>query len=142
MASADVNSPEGKKAIAFFAEHHTVIDPTMALMEMQLRPADKSPTEMEPGIAKVAPELREQLVSGGVPAEMAPLAQKMRKHDLELIEALHKAGVPIVAGTDQSVPGDLGLSRDRAIHGGGIYAHGGFAVGDHRTGARHEGGER
>ena len=105
MSSANINSPEGKKAVAFFKKHQTVIDPTMALMEMQFRPADQPATEMEPGIAHVAPELREQLVNGGMPANIAPYGKKMRQHDLEIIEALHRAGVPIVAGTDQSVPG-------------------------------------
>ncbi len=49
MASIDMNSPEGKKAIAFLAEHHTVIDPTMALVELQLRAADEPATKTEPG---------------------------------------------------------------------------------------------
>jgi imidazolonepropionase-like amidohydrolase len=105
MASVDINSEEGKKAVAFFKRHGTVIDPTMALMEMQFRPASQAPEAMEPGIARVAPELREQLVNGGMPADIAGFGQKMRQHDLEVIGALHKAGVPIVVGTDQSVPG-------------------------------------
>jgi imidazolonepropionase-like amidohydrolase len=105
LASADVNSEEGKKAVAFLAEHHTVVDPTVALFEMQFRPASEPAEQMEPGIARVAPELREQLVSGGMPPELAPYGQKILQHSLEIIEALHKAGVPIVAGTDQAVPG-------------------------------------
>jgi hypothetical protein len=105
MSSANINSPEGKKAIEFFKQHHTVIDPTMALMEMQFRPEDQPATEMEPGIANVAPELREQLVNGGMPAKIAPYGKKMREHDLQIIGALHRAGVPIVVGTDQAVPG-------------------------------------
>src|ERR1035438_10812432 len=40
MASLDVNSKQGKKAVAFLKQHNTVIDPTMALMEFQNRPAD------------------------------------------------------------------------------------------------------
>ena len=36
---------------------------------------------------------------------MAPYGEKIFQHSLETIEALHKAGVPIVAGTDQTVPG-------------------------------------
>ena len=39
MASLDVNSEAGKKAIAFLKQHNTVIDPTMALMEFENRPA-------------------------------------------------------------------------------------------------------
>ena len=105
MASIDVNSEEGKKAVAFFAEHHTVIDPTVSLYEMQFRPADEPATKTEPGIARVAPELREALTSGGMPPEAAPIGQQIFQRMLAVIGALHKAGVPIVAGTDQNVPG-------------------------------------
>ena len=105
MAAVDVNSEQGKQAVAFFAEHKTVIDPTVALFEMEFRPASEPATQIEPGIARVAPELREQLVNGGIPPEAAPYGQKSFQHLLEIIEALHRAGVPIVAGTDQTVPG-------------------------------------
>ncbi len=105
MSSLDVNSPEGKKAIAFLKQHNTVIDPTMALMEFENRPADVPANKMEPGVDHVAPELREQLVNGGMPPELAADAQKLTQEDLALIGALHRAGVRIVAGTDQTVPG-------------------------------------
>ena len=105
MASLDVNSAQGKKAVAFLKEHNTVIDPTMALMEFQNRPADLPADKMEPGIDHVAPELREQLVNGGMPPQFAADAQKVGREELAIIGALHRAGVPIVAGTDQTVPG-------------------------------------
>jgi imidazolonepropionase-like amidohydrolase len=103
QANADVNSEAGKKAIAFLKQHNTVIDPTVALMEMIFRPAND--TSMEPGIARVAPELREQLVNGGMPPEVEPLGHKVFQNELDIIGALHRAGVTIVAGTDQTVPG-------------------------------------
>jgi len=105
LASADINSEQGKQAVAFLKQHGTVIDPTMALFEMMTRAASEPPTQMEPGIARVAPELREQLVSGGMPPEAAPYGQKIAESDLAIIGALHRAGVPIIAGTDQAVPG-------------------------------------
>jgi imidazolonepropionase-like amidohydrolase len=105
MASIDVDSAAGKQAVAFFKQHGTVIDPTMALMEMTLRSASEPATNTEPGIARVAPELREQLINSGLPPEAAAYGEKMRANDLAIIGALHRAGVPIVAGTDQTVPG-------------------------------------
>jgi len=105
MASLDVNSKQGKKAIAFLKQHNTVIDPTMGLMEFQNRPADVPADKMEPGIGHVAPELREQLVNGGMPPTHAADAQKVVREELAIIGALHRAGVRIVAGTDQTVPG-------------------------------------
>jgi len=105
MASVDVNSDAGKKAVAFFKEHGTVIDPTVALFELEFRPASEPATKIEPGIARVAPELREQLTNGGMPPEAAPYAEKMFQELLDIVGALHRAGVTIVAGTDQAVPG-------------------------------------
>ena len=120
LASLDPNSPAGKKAVEFLRQHGTVIDPTMALTEMQFRSADKPFTDLEPGAARVAPELREAIMGGGMPAERAPLGQQILQHALEMIGALHRAGVPIVAGTDQAVPG---FSVYREIE---LYAQAGF----------------
>ena len=120
LASVDINSEAGKQAVAFFAQHHTVIDPTMALMEISLRSASEPATNTEPGIARVAPELREQLVNGGLPPEAAAYGEKIKESDLAIIGALHRAGVQIVAGTDQTVPG---FSLYREIE---LYVQAGF----------------
>lgn len=121
MTSADVNSAAGKEAVKFLKQHGTVLDPTMSLLEMTfLRPADVPASSIEPGILKVAPELREPLSSGGLPPNMAPMAKKVRKNYLDLLGALHRAGVTIVAGTDQGVPG---YSVYREIE---LYAEAGF----------------
>jgi imidazolonepropionase-like amidohydrolase len=103
--SVDVNSDAGKQAVAFLREHNTVIDPTMALMEFMQRPAAVPADQIEPGVDHVAPELREQLVNGGLPPERAATGQKIVQIELAIIGALHRAGVRIVAGTDQTVPG-------------------------------------
>jgi len=105
MASVDVNSEVGKQAVAFLRKHNTVIDPTMALMEFTQRPADEPVDKIEPGVDHVAPELREQLVNGGLPPARAATGQKLVQEQLAIIGALHRAGVRIVAGTDQTVPG-------------------------------------
>jgi imidazolonepropionase-like amidohydrolase len=105
MASLDVNSDAGKQAVAFLRKHNTVIDPTMALMEFMQRPADVPADKIEPGVDHVAPELREQLVNGGLPPARAATGQKIVQEELAIIGALHQAGVRIVAGTDQTVPG-------------------------------------
>jgi imidazolonepropionase-like amidohydrolase len=104
-AAVDVNSGAGKQAIRFLKDHHTVIDPTMALMEWNLHPADAVVTDIEPGIAKVPPEMREQWSNGGMAPSLAALSHTVWQKYLELLGALHRAGIPIVAGTDQGVPG-------------------------------------
>jgi len=68
-------------------------------------PADVPAAKIEPGVDRVAPELREQLTSGGLPADLAPLGQESLQKLFQIIGALRRAGVRIVAGTDQTVPG-------------------------------------
>src|SRR5260370_1150906 len=115
MASLEVDSEAGRKAVQFLKDHGTVIDPTMALMEMNFRAADADLMKIEPGVGKVAPELREQLINCGVGPEAAPYATTMRNKYLQLIGALHRAGVTIVAGTDQAVPG-FSLYRELELY--------------------------
>jgi imidazolonepropionase-like amidohydrolase len=105
MASVDVASPATEQLLAFLKQHGTVIDDTSALFEVLLHPASEPVESFEPGVSKVAPELRAQLTGGGVPPEMAGDAKQSVSRMLEVIGALHKAGIPIVAGTDQCVPG-------------------------------------
>lgn len=116
----DVNSEEARKAISFLKAHGTVIDPTIALMEFFTATTAKPPVSFEPGIADVAPELVEQLADVGPPSDRSETVEKVFEKDLQIVEALHRAGVPIVAGTDQTVPGH---SLHREIE---LYVRAGF----------------
>jgi imidazolonepropionase-like amidohydrolase len=116
----DVNSPEAQKAIAFLKAHGTVIDPTVALSEFFTATTAKPPASFEPGINKVAPELVEQLADVGPPSDRSEVMEKILEKDLQVVGALHRAGIPIVAGTDQTVPGH---SLHREIE---LYVQAGF----------------
>jgi imidazolonepropionase-like amidohydrolase len=104
-ANIDLASPEALKAVAFLKEHHTVVDPTLALAEFFTATTAKLPASFEPGVNKVAPELAEQLTDVGPPTERSQIGEKVFEKELEIVGALHKAGIPVVAGTDQTVPG-------------------------------------
>jgi imidazolonepropionase-like amidohydrolase len=119
-ANIDLESPEAKKALTFLKEHHTVIDPTLALMEFFTATTAKPPASFEPGVNKVAPELAEQLTDVGPPTERSDVGQKVFAKELEIVGALHRAGIPVVAGTDQTVPGH---SLHREIE---LYVQAGF----------------
>jgi imidazolonepropionase-like amidohydrolase len=101
----DVNSPEAKKAVSFLVEHGTVIDPTLALFELYGASSERPVATFEPGVAKVAPELAEVLSFDAPPTPVTGLIQKVSQKGIEVVGVLHRAGVPIVAGTDQAVPG-------------------------------------
>jgi hypothetical protein len=104
-ANIDLNSPEAKKVVLFLVQHGTVLDPTVALFEFFTASSAKPPVSIEPGVVKVAPELQAILAEAGPPAPNAAIREKIVQKYIEIIGALHRAGVPIVAGTDQTVPG-------------------------------------
>jgi imidazolonepropionase-like amidohydrolase len=116
----DVNSPEAKKAVAFLVDHGTVIDPTIALSELYSATSAKPVGSFEPGVEKVAPELAEELSLSAPPSPFSDAVAKIFAKELEIVGVLHRAGVPIVAGTDQAVPGH---SLHREIE---LYVQAGF----------------
>src|SRR5271163_4900217 len=105
VAGIDVSSPQAIKVIDFLKAHSIVVDPTVALTELGTASPARPFESFEPGTMKVAPELAAQYVipTRGEPIKQARIAALQR--DLQIIGALHAAGVPIVAGTDQGVPG-------------------------------------
>ena len=111
----DPDAPNVKKVINLLLEHHVVVDPTLALMEVILHPLDRPISGFEPGILKVAPELREALETMGVPAPKAEQSAATFRAMEATVRVLHQSGVPIVAGTDQSVPG-FSLDREIELH--------------------------
>src|SRR3984957_1801746 len=119
-ANLDLNSPASQKAIAFLVQHGTVVDPTLALFEFFSASTAKPAASIEPGVTKVAPELQAILVDVGPPSPNADISEKVFAKELAVVGALHKAGVPIVAGTDQTVPGH---SLPREIE---LYVQAGF----------------
>ena len=101
----DFQSPEAQHALEFLKTHGTVIDPTMVVFEWSLHPADTPFVNFEPGAAKLPRELAGAINNSGVPAAVVPRTNSILEIFLSTIGALHRAGIPIVAGTDQVVPG-------------------------------------
>lgn len=122
QASANIvlDSPGVQKALSFLKQHHTVVDPTIALSEFLTATTAKPPASFEPGVSKVAPELAEQLTDVAPPSERSEISEKVFEKELAIVGALHRAGIPVVAGTDQTVPG---YSLHREIE---LYVQAGF----------------
>jgi hypothetical protein len=114
----EADGPKVKDLISTLTAHHTVLDPTVALYEtfMNTKPLD----QLEPGINHVAPQLREALDSPPATGDKAVTAEAQWKAVMATLHALHAAGIPIVAGTDQAIPG---YSLHREIE---LYAEAGF----------------
>lgn len=107
-------SDELRDTIAFLQAHGTVIDPTISWSEMLGRSPQTALISIQPGLAHVAPPLRRLLESAtgtGTPDQ----ARDRLARSLQIIKALHDAGVPIVAGTDKGVPG-VSVSREIELY--------------------------
>jgi imidazolonepropionase-like amidohydrolase len=104
MANLDVDGAAARSLFKLLAQKKVVIDDTIVLYDL-LTFGGKS----EPGLAKVVPELRAILETFGpspsTPADEVELSKQAQARWVALIGALHRAGVILVAGTDQSVPG-------------------------------------
>jgi imidazolonepropionase-like amidohydrolase len=111
----NLNAPNVTNALKFFKEHGTVIDPTDAVLELMLRPLNVPIESFEPGVTKVPAELKVQINKKGESADMTEGLRMVVDVLLKITGALHKAGVPIVAGTDVGVPGHT-LHRELELY--------------------------
>jgi imidazolonepropionase-like amidohydrolase len=119
VGEMDLSSASARATIEKLRASHVVVDPTLALSELGTHTREEI-ARLEPGLAKVAEPLKATLGTFGVPPDFADRARVIWRADLDVVRALHRAGVPIVAGTDQAVPGH---SLHREIE---IYVDAGF----------------
>jgi imidazolonepropionase-like amidohydrolase len=95
--------PEVREFIAFLKRHHTVLDPTMGAFEGLFAGDPAKPT---PGLEAVAPrfppQIRRALLSGAleVPKGKEAAYREAFPSMLNLLKAIHDAGITIVPGTD------------------------------------------
>jgi cytosine/adenosine deaminase-related metal-dependent hydrolase len=120
LADLDLDSPDAKRAASFLKDHHTVVDPTMAVYELITATTAKPPPSFEPGVAKIAPELAQPLTDVEPPSGQSQIGDRVFRKEVAIVGLLHRAGIPIVAGTDQAVPGH---SLHREIE---LYVQAGF----------------
>ena len=102
----DLNAPPMKGLIATMAARHIVSDPTLVVVEGLFVPenGDLSPS-YAPFVGTLPPATERGFRQGGFAVPKGLTRADYRKSFArltELVEAMHKAGVPIVAGTDGS----------------------------------------
>ncbi|NNE98406.1 MAG: amidohydrolase family protein [Pyrinomonadaceae bacterium] len=100
--------PASKAALAgfrFLKENRIVVEPTLARGENSSKVFGDSFSSTEPGVKKAPFEFQALIKSMGVPAESAARRQRGRAFGLQVLKALHEAGIPLVVGTDLVVPG-------------------------------------
>lgn len=112
-ATFDFSNEDDKRQMALYQKKQIVFDDTIALYEQMYHVASTPYTQMEPGAAKVAAQLKEALDSPGLPAGTP--GTKLYSAMVATLRELHKDGLTIVAGTDQSIPGHS-LHRELEIY--------------------------
>jgi imidazolonepropionase-like amidohydrolase len=110
----DVNSEAAQKAILFFKEHRTVVDPSAGWGEMSGHSKEVDVASFEPGISKAPFVLDTKFRAMGGAATAEQMRTRMSQ-TLAVIGALHNAGVIIVPGSDTGLVG-YGLHRELELY--------------------------
>ena len=92
------------RMIAFFKAHGTVIDPTASWGELLQHAQAEPVASFQPGVSRLPPVLAQRIARMGAAVDTATAHARLA-NTLRILKALHDAGVPIVAGTDEGVPG-------------------------------------
>ena len=104
-AGIDLDSPEVKAFIALLQRHHTTVDVTLATFEdmFTARPGQVAPT-YAPILDRLPPQVQRIAYTGGLPVTAANDATYRASWAamLKMTGKLYAAGVPILAGTDDT----------------------------------------
>tara|TARA_B100000780_G_scaffold109667_1_gene76691 strand:+ start:10614 stop:12692 length:2079 start_codon:yes stop_codon:yes gene_type:complete len=101
----NVSSDQIKKATDFLLKHKTVLDPTIALLVVRAVQSGMPVESVEPDAYRIAYELFEgKRFRSGMSAINSEKAIGGYTKQMEIIGEFHRAGVPIVAGTDNVIP--------------------------------------
>lgn len=105
LAENDITDTQINDAIKLYLKHGTVLDATIALDVVRTLPKGVPGEAVEPDIGRIAYELFEgKRFRSGLPEARSKLAIEDYTKAMEILGKFHKAGVPIVAGTDNIVP--------------------------------------
>jgi hypothetical protein len=111
----DPQSDSVRRVIAALKRHGTVIDPTASWGELLSHSTAEPVTTFQPVLHHLPPVLAQRIAAMGAPNVDTATAHARFAGALAIIRALHQAGVPIVPGTDEGVPG-FSLYRELELY--------------------------
>jgi imidazolonepropionase-like amidohydrolase len=101
----DARSDSVQRLIQALAARGTAIDPTASWGELLGHSTAEPVARFQPGIAHLPPVLAQRIGAMGARGIDTATAHARLARTLGVIGALHAAGVPLLAGTDEGVPG-------------------------------------
>jgi imidazolonepropionase-like amidohydrolase len=109
IVTAVASAPDSLRSMERLARHlaarGVAIDPTLVVAEFHGRDLGSPLATLEPGVARVTSDMAaaNELLRG--PASQRAQGARAFAQALAMTRALHAAGVPLVTGSDQGVPG-------------------------------------
>ena len=110
-----LDSPQARATLTLLKDHGIVVDPTAGWGEMAGHPRSLDPASFEPGILAAPFPLAAKFRAMGSPTAEEPKFRARMGIALEVIAALHSAGISIVAGSDTGLVG-FGLNRELELY--------------------------
>jgi imidazolonepropionase-like amidohydrolase len=111
----DATSDSVRAQIAALRAHGTVVDPTAAWGELLTHSTSEPVADLIPGVLNLPPVLAQRVNAMGLATVDTATAHLRMRRTLGVLRALHDAGVPLVAGTDEGVPG-LSVYREVELY--------------------------
>jgi imidazolonepropionase-like amidohydrolase len=104
--SYDLADSANKAVFKFIRDHHTVVDPTMGVMELIFRSVKDSITNIEPRFNTLPEPLKALFVNMGMSdPKQIERGKQMMSNLRKIINILYQDSITIVAGTDMDFPG-------------------------------------
>jgi imidazolonepropionase-like amidohydrolase len=93
-----------QEGLQFLREHKTIVEPTLARAELNFHGKSRPFDSIEPGMSKLPYELASLINTMGI-SSVQPQTTQFLDLTFRVTKALHKAGIPLIVGTDLAVPG-------------------------------------
>ena len=101
----EISARQVERAASFLVQHEVALDPTISLDILRNLPIGTPLETVEPDVGRIAYELWEgKRFLTGVDSARARSMKLDVQVAMEVVGAFHRAGVPVVAGTDNGVP--------------------------------------
>ncbi len=102
----DFSDSTNLAVMKFLKDHHVVVDPTLGVFELAFRSVKDNITDIEPDFTSLPEPLKPLFINTGSSGQdEIARGKRIMKAFMEIVDALNKNGITLVAGTDMGFPG-------------------------------------